>query len=714
MIIPPEWINDKTYYSPEDIDTLCNKVKSVCTFTGEGKIKYLNFPVSFDTETTSFIDSNGEKTAIVYVWMLSLGGLTIVGRTFDQWMYVYRRLCWNFRTCGKRIIIIYVHSLNFDFQFIRKYHEFSKVFAIDTYDPLYATTIDGIQFRCSYKLSGYSLAKVGENLNYHKVNKLVGDLDYRQIRHSETPLTETEIQYCINDCKVVCAYIDELIDREGGIDKLPLTKTGFVRNYCRAECFKDYNYKNFIHNMTLSPADFDLCKNAFQGGFTHSNPEKTNEIINDVTSLDIISSYPSVMVTEKFPIESPTHINIENFEQFQHYNNNYCTIFKIQFINIRPRHFYDFYISGSKCTIEGKRQLSNGRIVYADSIITTITNVDFDIIDYMYKYDDIYIIDFMYFKRDYLPTAFIKALLNQYQKKTELKGVEGKEIEYAVSKENQNSFYGMTVTSPIRPEYIYENEWLTPIQPDIETALEKYNNAYNRFLFYPWGVYVTAYARRNIWSAIIQCGNDHIYSDTDSEKLINYEKHKPWFDDYNYRIKIKLQNACKVHNIPFSMCNPKTKDGKYKLLGAFEIDGIYNKFKTLGAKRYLYTNGFEIERNKFKTIGVKRNLYKTGKKYGLVVAGLSKKGGLKYLLNQYRDNIFDHFKNGMSIPKDFSGRLVHTYIDDIREGDIIDMYGNKAHYKSLSGVHLDPAPYTVSDISEFLRFINSIKEGEYI
>jgi hypothetical protein len=331
--------------------------------------------------------------------------------------------------------------------------------------------------------------------------------------------------------------------------------------------------------------------------------------------------------------------------------------------------------------------------VYADSIVTTITNVDFDIIDYMYKYDNIYIIDFMYFKRDYLPTAFIKALLNQYQKKTELKGVEGKEIEYAVSKENQNCFYGMTVTSPIRPEYIYDNGWLNPIQPNIEKAIEKYNNTYNRFLYYPWGVYVTAYARRNIWSAIIQCGNDHIYSDTDSEKLINFETHKPWFDDYNARIKVKLQNACKVHNIPFDMCNPKTKEGKHKLLGAFEIDGTYNKFKTLGAKRYLY---------------------KTGDKYGLVVAGLSKKGVLKYLLDQYGDNIFEHFKNGMSIPKEYSGRLVHTYIDEIREGDIIDMYGNKAHYKSLSGVHLDPAPYTVSDISEFLRFINSIKEGEYI
>lgn len=702
MLIPKEWIDDNTPYKPNDIDMVCDKVKDISSYTHEGKVKYLNIPVSFDTETTSFYDENNQKTAIVYIWMLGIAGLVIVGRTMEEWVETYNRLIYNFRTCGNRRIIIYVHNLSFDFQFIRKYHEWEKVFAMGKYDPLYALTIDGIEFRCSYKLSGYSLEKIGQNLTFHHVQKLKGDLDYRQNRHTKTPLTHDEIMYCINDAKVVCAYIDELIDRENGINNLPLTKTGFVRRYCRTECFKNKNYRSMVHEMKLSPEQFMLCKSAFQGGYTHANSEFVGDIINDVVSLDITSSYPAVMVMEKYPMSSPKEITIETTEQFNYYINNYCCIFTIEFIDIRPRFWYDFYLSVSKCEIHGKKQLANGRVVSADYLKTTITNVDYQIIEYMYKFGDkkkkkekeFHVSNFMYFERDYLPTPFVKALLTLYQQKTELKDVEGKEVEYAVIKENQNSFYGMTVTSPIRPLYPYENEWGEAIEPELENAIEIYNKSYNRFLYYPWGVFVTAYARYNIWCAIIECGNDHRYSDTDSEKCVNYEIHEPWFNDYNESVKYKLQCACKSHGIDFEMCNPKNKKGVHKLLGAFEVDAKYKRFKTLGAKRYLYE-------------------YSNGE-FGITVAGMGKKTGLKYMLETFGKDIFNNFEDGLIIPSKYSGRLIHTYIDEMRSGKITDLYGNENEYFSPASIHLEPAPYTLGLAGDFLRFINDIKEGEIV
>lgn len=700
MLIPKNWIKDNTPYTPQDMDMICDKVKDIAVYTHEGKIKYLNIPISFDTETTSFYDSDNQKTAIVYIWMLGIAGLVIVGRTMEEWIYTYNKLVYNFHTCGNRRIIIYVHNLSFDFQFIRKYHEWEKVFAMGRYDPLYALTIEGIEFRCSYKLSGYSLEKIGQNLTYHHVRKLKGELDYRQIRHSKTPLTTNEMMYCINDVKVVCAYIDELIDRENGINNLPLTKTGFVREYCRRECFKSKNYKYMVHELKLTPFFFNLSKSAFQGGYTHANSEFVGDIIYNVTSLDITSSYPAVMVMEKYPMSTPKQIHIESIEQFNYYINNYCCIFTIEFKNIRPRYWFDFYISASKCEIHGNRQLSNGRIVKADYIKTTITNIDFQIIEYMYKFGEgkkereFYISDFIYFERDYLPTPFIKALLTLYQQKTELKGVEGKEVEYAVMKENQNSFYGMTVTSPIRPIYPYNNEWENPVEPELDDSIEIYNKSFNRFLYYPWGVFVTAYARYNIWSAIIECGNDHRYTDTDSEKCVNYEVHRMWFEDYNKHVEYKLKCACKVHGIDFSMCNPQNKKGEHKLLGAFELDAEYKRFKTLGAKRYLYQ-------------------YKNGE-YGITVAGMGKKTGLDYMLEKCGDNIFDMFEDGLIIPSKNSGRLIHTYIDEIRSGKLTDMYGIESDYISPSSIHLEPAPYTLGLTGDFLRFINQIKEGEVI
>ena len=681
-------------YTPQQIDDILDIIWDSCAFTGQGKTKYLNIPVSFDTETTSFYNDNGEKTAIMYVWMLGICGLVVMGRTWEEWLYTYQRIVDRFRLCQRRVLICYVHNLSFDFQFIRLHHTFTNVFATDTYQPLYATTMEGFEFRCSYRLSGYSLETLAKNLQFHNIRKLKGDLDYRQLRHSKTPLTDIEKQYCLNDVKIVCAYIDELIERETDITQIPLTKTGFVRRYCREECFKDYDYKTIIKNLTLSADEFMLCKNAFQGGYTHAAIDNTNEIIDNVASYDIISSYPSVMVAEKYPMSKPTHTIIHKYSELLYYCNNYCCVFTIQLRDIKPRYWYDFYISSSKCQLFGKRIIINGRVASADTLITTITNVDFDIINYMYQFDHdaIVITDFIYFKRDYLPTPFIKALLNTYQKKTELKGVSGKEVEYAVMKENQNSFYGMTVTSPIRDTITYsDNEWKEPQAPeDIDNAMNRYNRNYNRFLYYPWGVFVTAYARHNLWEAIISCGYDHIYSDTDSEKCKNFSAHAEFFKEYNDRVLEKHKRACKCHNIPVEMCTPKTIEGKTKILGTYELEGIYKRFKTLGAKRYMYDdNGIHV-----------------------TVAGMNKKTGREYLEKLYGNTIFDAFNDGLVIPSEYSGRLTHTYIDTPRKGVLTDMYGTPAEYYELSSVHLEPATFTLGMVGEFVRFINQVKEGE--
>lgn len=63
------------------------------------------------------------------------------------------------------------------------------------------------------------------------------------------------------------------------------------------------------------------------------------------------------------------------------------------------------------------------------------------------------------YKKDYLPTPFVKSILHLYESKTKLKGVEGKEVEYLNSKEMLNSCYGMSVTNPLRDEFTYNGEW---------------------------------------------------------------------------------------------------------------------------------------------------------------------------------------------------------------------------------------------------------------
>ena len=88
----------------------------------------------------------------------------------------------------------------YEFQFIRKRLEWSKVFLLDDLKPVYAISTLGIEFRCSLKLSNKSLANTAKDLMHHEVEKMVGDLDYSLIRTPLTPLSEKEWKYCENTC----------------------------------------------------------------------------------------------------------------------------------------------------------------------------------------------------------------------------------------------------------------------------------------------------------------------------------------------------------------------------------------------------------------------------------------------------------------------------------------------------------------------------------
>lgn len=673
----------------KDIEIKWSYDRQQKTMTG-----YYNLETSLDIETTSTYDSGGNKIAFLYEWTIAIKDTAFYGRDVESLLSCLSDIQRYFMLSDNLRLMMFIHNLSYEFQFLRKYMGWKNVFAVDERKPIKALSDYNIEFRDSYILSGYSLAKLADNLTSHSIKKLVGDLDYSLIRHSETPLTRQELAYCESDVAIVTAYINEQIAQYGGdITRIPLTNTGRVRQYVRKNCYRSgrknqgasRRYRDLMLELSLDTKSYLYSNKAFSGGFVHASLEHIGKTLTDVHSIDFNSSYPYCMLSEKYPMSRPYYSQSEN----DLLNNEYLSIIHIKFYNLQSRFTYDSYLSKHKCKTRGEI-VQNGRIYCADYCETFITNVDFDIISNVYDFD-YEIIDGYYFYKQYLPKQIIESILKLYNDKTLLKGVKGKEVEYMLSKGMLNSVYGMCVTAIVRDNYQYDNEWITtkPTIEELEITIEKHNKSRNRFLYYPWGPFTTSYARRNLFYGIKRIEKDYVYSDTDSIKFMNYERYKEFITDYNNECERKLKEMCDFRGIDFELCRPKGR-----LMGVFDYEGKSDYFKTLGAKRYMQ--------------------YDKDSGYKLTVAGLSKSNGMEYIKEIGKGDIektFDMFNDGLIIPPNRTGKQTHTYIDSTMECDIMDYKGAMFHVKQLSGLHLSDCGFDMKIDDKFLEFFVAFQNG---
>ena len=674
--------------------------------------KYFNVESAFDIETSSVMLENEQKFAFMYEWTFGIKDKNFIcyGRTWEEFKDLCRQLQEYFLLDSEHILVVYVHNLSYEFQFMRKYFNWLDVFAVDERKPVKALCSYGIEFRDSYILSGYSLKKLAENLVSHNIKKLVGDLDYNLTRTHITELTENELAYCNNDVEIVLAYINEQIEQYGNITKIPMTNTGRVRNFVKDKCYfteknhkksskgKYQRYKELMNELTLTTGEYTMLKRCFMGGFTHASMLYSGKLLHDVASIDFTSSYPYVMLSEKFPMSKPEKVNPTK-EQFLKWVNddNVGLMFVVRFKGLQSKLSFETYLSESKCDVLEHPIINNGRVFKADTVQTTITDIDFKIMYKCYTWDSIEIANVHKFYMQYLPKPILLAIVELYEKKTTLKDVSGKEVEYLVNKGMLNSVYGMCVTDIVRDNISYKDDWQHE-KYTIEMMneqIEKYNSSSNRFLYYPWGVWVTAYARKNLWNGILEIGIDYVYSDTDSIKFLNYEKHTEYINRYNLDVERKLKKMCKFRQIEFERLKPKTIKGVEKMIGVWDFEGIYTHFKTLGAKRYLVRS-------------------KKDEKLHLTVAGLSKQNGVEYMLricNNDYEKVFANFNDDLYIPENETGKHTHTYIDSTITSMITDYQNNVVEVTALSGVHLSPCEFTLSISQQYSKFLHDLRNG---
>lgn len=196
--------------------------------TGKKHKNIINLVTAFDTETTAI---NEIQQSFVYVWQFGFGDTVYIGRDLSEAVALFEHIAAALDDNTK--LIVYVHNLSYDFQFLKGYYQFKadEVFAIDKRKILKCTMFDGkIEMRCSYLHSNMSLDNFAKKwaVIYQKQN---GEyFNYQKFRTGKTPLTDDELKYCACDILALCEALENEMRHDGdSLATIPLTVTGYMR-----------------------------------------------------------------------------------------------------------------------------------------------------------------------------------------------------------------------------------------------------------------------------------------------------------------------------------------------------------------------------------------------------------------------------------------------------------------------------------------------------
>lgn len=659
----------------------------------KGKRKfYDNNIYSFDIETSSYIildnkiypalhyDKLNEKEkkrclkrSHMYIWMFSINDIVYYGRTWDELKLFLKKL----DTCISETKYVFIHNLAFEFQYLKSVFHFDEVAARKSHKVITAIMKDyNIILRCSYMMTNVALKYLPKVFDL-PVEKKVGDLDYSLIRNPNTPLTEKELGYCEYDCLVLYHYILKELDVYEDVKHIPTTATGKVRRELQELTRTNFKYRRIVHKaINTDPHVYNLLCDAFLGGYTHANWIYADEVLKNVDSYDIASSYPYVLVTQKYPNSEFRKCFIKKREEM---SKGLCYLLVVKFRNVKCR-YYNNFISASKCRNLRGAKYDNGRLISADEFEMTLTDIDFYF--YLDTYDLEYeILECYYSSKNYLPKTLIEFILDKYVGKTELKGVDGKEMEYGRIKSMYNSIYGMSVTNNIRDNVVYhdvDGTW-EEVPLENEEIIEKLKNEKKKsFLSFSYGVWVTAYARENLLRRVVANDPYVVYCDTDSCKLVEgYDKKV--FEYYNKSVNDRIEFVCRILKLNKNQYEPSDIKGNKHMMGVFEKECNYQEFITQGAKKYAY---------------------KIDDKIHITVAGVPKKGAsaLKSL-NDFRDNFIFSYED--------TEKNLLMYTENQESIEVEDYLGLSYNITDKSGCCILPNSY---ELSKSLDYVNLISD----
>ena len=354
----------------------------------------------------------------------------------------------------------------------------------------------------------------------------------------------------------------------------------------------------FIYNAAL---------HAYAGGYTHNNRFLKDRIIRgDIRHRDFKSFYPSIMRVKTFPLGNwkkvyKNSMGILEISDILKESPEYSTLthLRIYSATLRSSNITMPVLQVSK--LVGKRTNTlddNGRVIcfiseegvegFFDNCTLKLINAQYELEyetlecykckNYPLPHHITEVID-KYFKGKSDKKNLVKKLIKELGE-THPKTIEAQR-DLMLTKALLNAIYGVTATNPIRAEWTLnvENETQrTACGESKQKQLDDFYSGRNNFLPYQIGVWVTAYAREELFEYIDAIGYENvIYCDTDSAFYLS----TPTIEK-----KIEKLNEIKRATAPYVVL----ENGKKEYYDTFEEETPIKEFKGLHSKCYGYVN----------------------------------------------------------------------------------------------------------------------------
>lgn len=520
-----------------------------------------------DFETTVYADQTETRvwaSAVVPLYSENVEIFTNIRDTFD---YLVSLKC---------NIVIYYHNLKFDGHFWIDYFlrttmiqaidadnhfmedknmiKNSYKYVISNYGQWYEITIMTkfrklIKIRDSLKLLPFSVKKLSKEFEtkHHKT-----DIEYTGNR-VPGKISSDEIEYIKNDVLVVKESLEKMF--QNGNDRMTIGACCFAdfksqfEKYEYWELFpnlKDFKIKEDIYGTPDADA---YIRKSYRGGWCYLKPEYAGKVLQKGYTLDVNSLYPSVMLSECYPVGLPTFFVGEIPEKIIG-NPNYYYFVRIQCKFELRKNFLPtiqiknnwFYKSNEYLTTSKIFNPNDGRYYdrYVDidgtekdaTVELTMTMTDFELLKKHY-YTDIKILDGCYFFTH--PSIFTKYIDKYRYQKINAKN----SVERTIAKLFSNNLYGKMATGS-------NNSYKLCYLDEAENKI-KFKNVFSDDrtpVYIPCGSAITSYARNFTISAAQSNYDVFVYSDTDSIHCLGDVK-----DVKNCKIDDKEYSCWKLENV---------------------------------------------------------------------------------------------------------------------------------------------------------------------